>query len=596
MNDRFVTGASRHLSHPLDQLLTHPDFPVEVSVGQGEAQATRPAGATLATETAPEPGHVRQPTFHRLTPEPGPGPGLDRRRSFIHAQHAVVLVIDDDDGLRDALCDFLEYEGFTVIGVGALEEARRALDQHHCAVAILDNHLPDAPGSELLRHISQHQLKTVVVFHTGRGTYDSAKEAVNLGAFGYLEKSCDQRELLRTVHHAYHEHARRYTEHLKSVVEQGAAVLRESQGRYRSLIETAACLILNLLPDGTIVDLNREAQRYLGPLAPGQRRRFDDLCPHRGGRDGDLLLRVARQGQSSSVEREVELPSGERRVIHWSLSVVRGVDGRPTGIFAVGQDITERRQAEDMLRGSEERYRRLATRQRLLIGEMDHRVKNNLAGLLALVSLYAGSSRAAGDLAASLGAKVRAMKTVHELIASAGWQSVDLRRMLVELCQQFAVDGLLDGRLIIEGEPVEISPRQATAMAIVLQELLTNAIKHGAFAHPDRRIACRWRVEPTTPDPTEPAAGDPAVTRFRQVRLQWRELDGPACEPPRKMGQGLSLIQGFAEYELGGACQFTFGPDGFACLLDCQLEVNDASQPSPNELLHPAEPAPATWD
>jgi two-component system, sensor histidine kinase and response regulator len=147
-----------------------------------------------------------------------------------------VLIVEDDPAELTLLCGILEEEGFHVIGCDsggdALEHARR----RDFDVAVVDHRLPDLSGTQLLQQIRSFDDQIRVIIYTGVASYDSVKEALNHGAFAYLEKLSDRSELLRYVHRACLERVDRYAADL----EQAAALRIEELARSNRDLEAFA--------------------------------------------------------------------------------------------------------------------------------------------------------------------------------------------------------------------------------------------------------------------------------------------------------------------------------------------------------------------
>lgn len=179
--------------------------------------------------------------------------------------------------------------------------------------------------------------------------------------------------------------------------------------------------------------------------------------------------------------------------------------------------------------------------------ELDHRVRNNLAGLVGLVGLYEESGKTASELADAVRGKIAALREVYRLINSTGSENVDFRGLVASV-----VAGLVPGdavdRVSMSGPAVTLTSAQASALAMILQELLTNSGKHGALRAEARSVGgvvIEWSVQPGRSGPF--------------LVLDWRERTGPqkastASHPER--GVGLPLIQGLAETDLRGSADF----------------------------------------
>ncbi|MCP3956486.1 MAG: response regulator [bacterium] len=116
-----------------------------------------------------------------------------------HKEIAPVLIVEDDCGQRLTLCDILEREGFSTLECGSGEKALEIARREQIAVAIVDYNLPGISGVETLEDLREHDPMIRVIIHTAYGSFSSAKSAVNLGAFAYVEKPSDPAEMVRCV-------------------------------------------------------------------------------------------------------------------------------------------------------------------------------------------------------------------------------------------------------------------------------------------------------------------------------------------------------------------------------------------------------------
>lgn len=139
---------------------------------------------------------------------------------------ARVLVVDDHNGQRNTLMALLQREGFDVLGCSSASEALTHVGQEEIAVAVVDLRLSDVSGAQLLEQLQQKTQTIRVIIHTAFASFESAKEAVNLGAFAYVEKSRDPLELLHHVHRAVKGHLSQYAEDLQAAVAERTALLQ----------------------------------------------------------------------------------------------------------------------------------------------------------------------------------------------------------------------------------------------------------------------------------------------------------------------------------------------------------------------------------
>jgi len=139
-----------------------------------------------------------------------------------------VLVVEDNQAELQLLCDILRGEGFQVFGCGSATEALERIEQQCFGVAIVDLRLPDLSGTQLLEKIRGYDEQVRVIVYTGAASYDSIKEALNLGAFAYVEKLSDPSELLHHVRRARRERVDRYALDLEQAVAERTEELARS--------------------------------------------------------------------------------------------------------------------------------------------------------------------------------------------------------------------------------------------------------------------------------------------------------------------------------------------------------------------------------
>ncbi len=125
------------------------------------------------------------------------------------AKPRCVLIVEDVRGQRRTLSLILKREGFQVLACSAGEEGLQVARENEISVAVLDYKLPDLTGIEILEQLKSIDDRTQCILHTAYGSFDSARDAVNLGAFAFLEKPSDPAEMVRSVHRAAGEWMRR---------------------------------------------------------------------------------------------------------------------------------------------------------------------------------------------------------------------------------------------------------------------------------------------------------------------------------------------------------------------------------------------------
>jgi len=206
------------------------------------------------------------------------------------------------------------------------------------------------------------------------------------------------------------------------------------------------------------------------------------------------------------------------------------------------------------IRAHEAELREAAEREGLLLDELDHRVKNSLAGLLSMIDMCSDEYKDVQTFAQAIRRRVQGMSDVHNLLAEGHWSAIDLHRLLGIMSPPGA-----PGKVAIEGTPVKVPPRQATALGMIVQELMSNALKHGALGDAQGRLAVSWKV-------IEPQGSE------RVLNLKWDESVDRELAPEGPAGLGTRLIKGFAKSELRGSVDLSFPPKGARHSLRMRLD------------------------
>ena len=184
-------------------------------------------------------------------------------------------------------------------------------------------------------------------------------------------------------------------------------------------------------------------------------------------------------------------------------------------------------------------------RQELLMAELDHRVKNTLATIQALVSSTARSAGSLGEFTQGLGQRIAALSRAHSLLTHSRWEGTSIADLVAEELGPFQRDGRY---VAADGTDAVLAPKAALALALALHELATNAAKYGALSVGGGRVEVRWDLT---------AAGG--------LRLAWRESGGPLVRPPQRRGFGSTLIERALAMEVGGSSRLVFEPEGVTC-------------------------------
>jgi PAS domain S-box-containing protein len=241
----------------------------------------------------------------------------------------------------------------------------------------------------------------------------------------------------------------------------------------------------------------------------------------------------ARENHGSvHYEGRFRRPDGELRIIQLYGRPRFDSDGAFRGHVGIAADVTERRHAEH--------------RQRLLINELNHRVKNTLAIVQSLVRHTLRDHAAPDVLEEAVTDRLLALSAAHDVLNREHWTGANVADIARELMRPFGHGG----RVSLNGPEARVSPKSAIAISMALMELATNASKHGALTTPQGRIELSWRP------------------REGRVLLEWRETGGPRVDSPRFSGFGATVLGRMLAVELGRPAELVYAPEGLICRLD----------------------------
>jgi two-component sensor histidine kinase len=191
--------------------------------------------------------------------------------------------------------------------------------------------------------------------------------------------------------------------------------------------------------------------------------------------------------------------------------------------------------------------------QRLVLEELHHRVKNTLATVMAITSQSLRTAKNLEDGRQAIEHRLMALGRVHDLLLQTNWTSARLAAIVKAATDPF--DRESGGRFIVQSSNIDVSPGAVLPLAMVLNELCTNAVKYGALSN------ATGHVEIT-------ATVDESQNMFR---LRWVESGGPTVAMPAHRSFGSRLIEHGFVRQLNGEAELKFEPSGVACALDIPL-------------------------
>ena len=216
-------------------------------------------------------------------------------------------------------------------------------------------------------------------------------------------------------------------------------------------------------------------------------------------------------------------------------------DGKCLRIEGLTRDITKSKRAEE--------------HQRLLVAELDHRVKNVLARVGVVAMYTREGSGTIDEFIEALDRRIQSMAVAHELLSQGNWLGVRLADLVRHQLAPYATDA----NTATSGPDIALNAAATEALGMVLHELVTNASKYGALSIPEGRVSVSWECR-NSDDAT-----------FGLIIL-WRETCGPPVSAPCKSGYGISLICELIPHELGGTVDLAFSSEGVSCTIEIPVK------------------------
>ncbi|WP_426955680.1 HWE histidine kinase domain-containing protein [Muricoccus radiodurans] len=375
------------------------------------------------------------------------------------------------------------------------------------------------------------------IFVSGTLGEEAAVEAVRQGATDYVLKQRLARLPVAIGRALTEARARRGQREVM-------AALRESEARLRLALEAGRLGAWELDLRTMILKASPACLANFG-RQPGATFSYADLVASIVPGDRDRMLAAVTHAITARSDYDIEYRAlGADGVIRWVQ--VRGrplyaADGTPLSMAGVSLDVTEQKSAAD--------------RQLLLSREVDHRAKNALAVVQAMLRLTTASD--VPSYVRSIEGRVAALVRAQTLLAQDNWTGADLRSVLEG---EFAL--FLDGSaspVVLDGPPVSLPPVAIQPLAMVVHELATNALKYGALSVPDGRLRLSWHIAPGTRGRT-------------LLHLRWAETNGPPVKgSPTRRGFGSRVLDGAIHGQLGGSVFVTWAATGLLCDIEVPL-------------------------
>lgn len=322
------------------------------------------------------------------------------------------------------------------------------------------------------------------------------------------------------------------------------ALQRETAGLRDLFMQAPGFMAVLSGPEHVFTLTNRAYQKVIGHRDVVGKTVIDALPELDGQGFYELLDSVFQSGEpyigNSVPVTIIHAPGGEpeERFLDFIYQPITGDDGAVVGIFVEGSDITERVRAEEQ--------------RKLLLDELNHRVKNTLATVQSIAAQTLRMTPEPAAFRAAFEARLMALSGVHNILTGANWEGADLAALLGAELAPYGVD-----RFRLSGPSVWLSAQQALTIALVTHELATNAAKYGALSTPEGRVEASWSVT--------------AEPQGARLGLDWIESGGPPVTAPARRGFGSRLIERSIRDDVHGEASIAYLPEGLRCRIALRL-------------------------
>ncbi len=329
--------------------------------------------------------------------------------------------------------------------------------------------------------------------------------------------------------------------------EESVKQIAERLGRQTRLVELSRAPIFVWELDAGILEWNRGSQELYGytkeqaiGCSPSELLKTRPL----GGPRGSILEALRRTGSWSG-----ELCHTTR-------------DGRELLVDAQLQveDVAGKRLVLESTRDMTD-VRALVARQRLLLDELTHRVRNTLTIVQSIAHQTVRNTRSADQFVEAFDGRLLALSAAHKLLVNSQWEGAELRALAESQLAHFR--DAKRKQLSFEGEPVRLPAALAMPFGLALHELASNAAKYGALSVPEGHVALSWRV----------ARG--VRNEGQRLTVVWQERDGPPVKSPERSGFGSTLIRRGLP---GAKVDQRFEPDGVRCTIELTIPGADGDE------------------
>jgi PAS domain S-box-containing protein len=361
--------------------------------------------------------------------------------------------------------------------------------------------------------------------HDQPGIFTQEAEEIVIGIAAHAAIAIDNARLLRDAQMEF--------------IQRGRA--EEDTRRLASIIASSEDAIVGKDMDGIITSWNGGAERLFGYTAKEVVGRPVTILmpPERVDEEPGIMARIRRGERIEHYDTVRRRKDGSAIDISLTVSPIKDAEGRIVGASKIARDITERKRAEQQ--------------QKLLVGEIKHRIKNTLATVQAIARQTLQGTPA--EEREAFNARLMALANAQDLLTLERWNRAAFRDVVDRALKPF--EARHSARFLTKGpDDVWVDAQRASLLTMALHELATNAVKYGALSNSYGIVRLTWEV-----------VGEEDA---QAVQLTWRELGGPLVVPPERKGFGSFLIERALQGS-GGKAKLDFSPNGLICSLEVGL-------------------------
>ncbi len=316
-----------------------------------------------------------------------------------------------------------------------------------------------------------------------------------------------------------------------------------TESRLASIVASSDDAIVSKTLEGIVTSWNKGAERIFG-YTPAEMigQPITRIIPPELHHQETYILSKLRKGERIDHFETVRVAKNGRRVdVSLTVSPLHDETGRVIGASKIARDVSERKEAERV--------------QRLLIDELNHRVKNTLATVQAIGRQSLAHAHTEREFVDSFTYRIQALAKSHSLLTESRMQGASLR----DLIEEQAMTGAAAGRISCSGPMLHLDAQRTIHLGLILHELASNARRHGALSNSIGSVAITWEVRT--------GAG-------RVLVLNWEESGGPMVRNQSESGFGTKLVHQTA-LSYGGNAQIDFRAGGVLCRLELPLPASE---------------------